>query len=45
MAPPTTPKTPSKGSKMIAKPSKGNRSATKSGGTVEKKVKRKRKFK
>lgn len=44
MAPPATPKTPSKGSKMISKPTKGGRTPSKSGAGVEKKThKRKRK--
>jgi hypothetical protein len=46
MAPPTTPKTASKGSKkIISKQSKGSRTATKSGAGAEKKTtKRKRKL-
>jgi hypothetical protein len=45
MAPPTTPKTPTKGSKkIISKQSKGSGTATKSGAGVERKAnKRKRK--
>jgi hypothetical protein len=45
MAPPTTPKTPTKGSKkIISKQSKGSRTASKAGASVEKKAnKRKRK--
>jgi len=46
MAPPTTPKTPSKGSKqMISKQSKGNRTASKSGAVVVEKKSNKRKRK
>jgi hypothetical protein len=46
MAPPATPKTPSKGSKkIVSKQSKGSLSGSKSGAGVEKKThKRKRKL-
>lgn len=46
MAPPTTPKTPSKGSKIISKQSKATRTASKAGASAERKApKRKRKSK